>query len=80
MGKLTVAYNYNSIITSTFKIKSFRFHISYTVAAVFEVALQYSPRCNIARKQADILAIEPALQYNPQIYIILLLILMYPSF
>ena len=37
-----------------------------TVAAVFEVALQYSPRCNIARKQADILAIEPALQYSPK--------------
>ena len=41
----------------------------YTVSAVFEVTLQYSPRYNIARKQADILAIEPALQYNPQIYI-----------
>ena len=42
----------------------------YTVAAVFEVALQYSPRCNIARKQADVLAIEPALQYNPQILLL----------
>ena len=50
-------------------IKTLWFSAPYTVAAVFEVALQYSPRCNIARKQADILAIEPALQYNPQIYI-----------
>ena len=41
--------------------------IFYTVAAVFKVALQYNPRCNIARRQAEILAIEPALQYNPQI-------------
>ena len=39
---------------------------SYTVAAVFKVALQYSPRCNIARRQSEILAIEPALQYSPQ--------------
>ena len=29
MGKLTVAYNYNSIITSIFKVKSFRFHIKF---------------------------------------------------
>ena len=49
-------------------IKKLKFSAPYAVAAVFQVALQYNPRCNIARRQVEILAIEPALQYNPQIY------------
>ena len=53
-------------------IKTLWFSAPYTVAAVFEVTLQYSLHYNIARKQADILAIEPTIQYNPQIYIKLL--------
>ena len=49
-------------------IKKLKFSAPYTVAAVFKIALQYNLRCNIARKQVEILAIEPALQYNLQIY------------
>ena len=39
MGKLTVAYNYNSIITSIFKVKSFRFHISIDFSLNFDLKI-----------------------------------------
>ena len=56
---------YSSVITVA-EFHSDAGEILNTVAAVFKVALQYSPRCNLARRQSEILAIEPALQYSPQ--------------